>query len=110
MTELVHLDVAEGIATVTLDSPAKGNALSTQLVGELAHHLETAAGDDSVRAVVLSHTGRVFCSGADLDDATPGGGPGESMGAMVAVLRTVLSCPSRWSPGSAGRSAPAGSG
>ena len=89
MTELVHLDVADGIATVTLDSPAKRNALSSQLVGELAAHLRTAAGDDSVRAVVLTHTGRVFCSGADLADPAPGG-PREGMRRMVAVLRTVL--------------------
>jgi len=89
VTELVHLDVADGIATVTLDSPAKRNALSSQLVGELAAHLRTAAGDDSVRAVVLTHTGRVFCSGADLADPAPGG-PREGMRRMVAVLRTVL--------------------
>ncbi|MDQ2755477.1 MAG: enoyl-CoA hydratase family protein [Actinomycetota bacterium] len=89
--ELVHYGVDRGIATVTLDSPSKRNALSAQLVGELAEHLETAAADGSVRAVVLTHTGRVFCSGADLDDATPGGGPADSMRRMLAVLRTVLS-------------------
>lgn len=92
MTELVHLEVVDEIATVTLDSPAKRNALSSQLVGELAAHLGSAAGDDSVRAVVLTHTGRVFCSGADLGDPAPGG-PREGMRRMVAVLRTILTTP-----------------
>lgn len=91
--ELVHHRVDRGIATLTLDSPAKRNALSTQLVVELADHLETAARDDSVRAVVLSHTGRVFCSGADLSDASPGGGPADSMRRMLAVLRSILTMP-----------------
>ncbi len=90
MPELVHYDVDRAVATITLDSPAKRNALSAQLVGELADHLEAAAGDDSIRAVVLTHTGRVFCSGADLSDAAPGGSPADSMRRMLAVLRTIL--------------------
>jgi len=42
MTELVHLDVDHGIATITLDSPHNRNALSAQLRGELLAHLEAA--------------------------------------------------------------------
>jgi methylglutaconyl-CoA hydratase len=66
--ELVHLAVQSGIATVTLDSPANRNALSTQLQGELYDALERSAGDGSVRAVVLDHTGPVFCAGMDLTE------------------------------------------
>jgi methylglutaconyl-CoA hydratase len=72
MTELVHLDVDRGIATVTLDSPHNRNALSAQLRGELHAHLMTALGDDAVRVVVLSHSGTVFCSGMDLKEASAG--------------------------------------
>ncbi len=68
MSELVHLAVERGIAMVTLDSPANRNALSRQLVGELSAHLDTALGDATVRAVVLTHTGTVFCAGADLKE------------------------------------------
>ena len=51
-TELVHLAVADGIATITLDSPHNRNALSRQLTSELWAHLQTALGDDSVRIIV----------------------------------------------------------
>jgi methylglutaconyl-CoA hydratase len=67
--ELVHLDVAAGVATVTLDSPANRNALSRQLLGELRGHLQSALDDDAVRVLVLSHAGPVFCSGMDLREA-----------------------------------------
>ena len=63
MTELVHLDVADGVATITLDSPANRNALSAQLRRELLGHLDTAIADAAARVIVLGHTGRVFCSG-----------------------------------------------
>jgi len=57
MTELVHLDVAAGVATITLDSPDNRNALSAQLRRELLAHLQAAIGDTGVRVIVLSHTG-----------------------------------------------------
>ncbi|MCX5341737.1 enoyl-CoA hydratase-related protein [Streptomyces atratus] len=55
-----------GITTLTLDSPANRNALSARLVGELSTALDACAADDTVRAVVLTHTGNTFCAGADL--------------------------------------------
>jgi enoyl-CoA hydratase/carnithine racemase len=72
-TELVHLDVAEQVATITLDSPHNRNALSRQLVTELFDRLDAAEGDESVKAVVIRSSGRVFCSGADLSEATSQG-------------------------------------
>jgi enoyl-CoA hydratase/carnithine racemase len=42
--ELVHLAVAGGVGTITLDSPANRNALSRQLVADLDRHLATALG------------------------------------------------------------------
>ena len=67
--EVVHIDISGGIATITLDSPRNRNALSRQLTSELEAHLETALGDDAARAVVLTHTGTVFCAGADLKES-----------------------------------------
>lgn len=71
--ELVHYDVVDGVATITLDSPHNRNALSRQLVGELFAHLQAADDDPAVRVVVIGATGRVFCSGADLSEASAGG-------------------------------------
>ena len=73
MSELVHYSAADGVATITLDSAHNRNALSRQLVAELVGHLRTAAADDEVRVVLIASTGRVFCSGADLAEATADG-------------------------------------
>ena len=62
----VRYDVADGVATVTLDSPANRNALSRALVAGLTGALDAAAADPGVRVVVLTHTGTTFCAGADL--------------------------------------------
>ncbi|WP_374774540.1 enoyl-CoA hydratase family protein [Streptomyces sp. NBC_01310] len=66
MAPLVHAAQATGVATLTLDSPANRNALSAELVADLRAALAAAGADPAVRAVVLTHTGTTFCSGADL--------------------------------------------
>ncbi|MCX4970099.1 enoyl-CoA hydratase family protein [Streptomyces sp. NBC_00654] len=75
-----------GITTLTLDAPANRNALSARLVGDLSAALETCAADDSVRAVVLTHTGNTFCAGADLKSPP-------DPAAYVALMRGVLALP-----------------
>ncbi|MFG1609364.1 enoyl-CoA hydratase-related protein [Actinoplanes sp. NPDC049265] len=89
--ELVHTSTAAGITTLTLDSPANRNALSTALMTELLDALATALTDASVRAVVLTHTGSVFCAGADLKETqqvTSGTGrlPAETMSDLLAAI------------------------
>lgn len=71
--ELVHYAVADAVATITLDSPANRNALSRQLVTELYAHLERAGADPDVRAVLIESSSKVFCSGADLTEASTEG-------------------------------------
>jgi enoyl-CoA hydratase/methylglutaconyl-CoA hydratase len=68
--ELVHYAVADALATITLDSPHNRNALSRQLVTELFERLERAAADAEVKVVLVRQVGKVFCSGADLSEAT----------------------------------------
>jgi len=65
---LVRYDVERAVATLTLDSPHNRNALSGALIDQLLAGLARAEADEAVRAVVLSHTGPVFCSGADLKE------------------------------------------
>jgi len=93
MSEVVHYELDRAIATVTLDSPANRNALSAQLVGELSAHLDAAAQDDAVRAVVLTHTGSVFCAGADLKEQVSEGGPEEGTRRVVALMRQIVELP-----------------
>lgn len=89
MTELVHLAVADGVATITLDSPHNKNALSQQLTSELLAHLEAADGDDAVRVIVIRSALDVFCSGADLSEATSVG-MGVGAQRMVDVQRAIV--------------------
>jgi methylglutaconyl-CoA hydratase len=53
---------------LTLNSPANRNALSERLLAQLDQALRDATSDPAVRAVVLTGTGTVFCSGADLSE------------------------------------------
>jgi enoyl-CoA hydratase/methylglutaconyl-CoA hydratase len=92
MTELVHHEVADGVATITLDSPANRNALSRQLVGELFERLDQAGADTSARVVLLRSADRVFCSGADLSEAATGSME-DGARAIVDLQRRILEHP-----------------
>ena len=65
---LVGVQHRGGVRTLTLDSPANRNALSARLLAQLEHALRDATNDPDVRAVVLTGSGTVFCSGADLSE------------------------------------------
>jgi 2-(1,2-epoxy-1,2-dihydrophenyl)acetyl-CoA isomerase len=68
----LRTEVAEGVATLTLNRPEALNALNSQLRRELRAGLKAVARDGAVRSVVITGAGRGFCSGADLR-----GGSGE---------------------------------
>jgi methylglutaconyl-CoA hydratase len=92
-SELVHIDVAAGVATITLDSPANRNALSAQLRRELLAALERAIADDAVRVIVLAHTGRVFCSGMDLKEARGADAADQGVNEFPAILERIWTSP-----------------
>src|SRR3989442_1636600 len=91
--ELVHYEVQRGIATITLDSPHNRNALSAQLRSELRDHLSTAVGDDTVRVIVLSHTGPVFCAGMDLKEAGGASAGQQGVNEFPAILEQIWTSP-----------------
>ena len=62
----VQLDLADGVATVTLNRPDAMNALDIATKDTLLATLAQVADDPDVRAVVLTGTGRAFCVGQDL--------------------------------------------
>lgn len=88
MTELVHLEIAEAVATITLDSEHNRNALSRQLVSELSDHLASAEADESVKTIVITSAHRVFCSGADLSEASADGMV-EGARTLIAIQRAI---------------------
>ncbi|MGX1955402.1 enoyl-CoA hydratase family protein [Streptomyces anulatus] len=83
---LIGRTADRGVTTLTLDSPANRNALSASLVGELRAALAACAADDTVRAVLLTHTSTTFCAGADLK-APP------DPEAFVNLMREIVALP-----------------
>ncbi|RII11742.1 putative enoyl-CoA hydratase [Streptomyces sp. YIM 130001] len=77
---------SRGVSTLTLDAPARRNALSGPLVEALTKALADCGSDARVRAVVLSHTGETFCAGADLKEPC-------SPYAFVALMRQIVELP-----------------
>jgi 2-(1,2-epoxy-1,2-dihydrophenyl)acetyl-CoA isomerase len=62
----VHLDVADGVATVALDRPEGMNALTLDAKRGLLEAVGAVRADSSLRALVLTGRGRAFCVGQDL--------------------------------------------
>ena len=67
-TTQVLTDVQDGVQTITLNQPAKFNALSSDMLAGLAEAMRGAERDAAVRAIVLTGAGKAFSSGADLTE------------------------------------------
>ena len=92
VSALVRSESCDRVVAVTLDSPANRNALSRRLVAELTEALSAAAADENAHAVVLTHTGTTFCSGAAIDEMR-GADPAEGTRALLALFRNLLTLP-----------------
>ncbi|MDQ1740992.1 MAG: 2-(1,2-epoxy,2-dihydrophenyl)acetyl-CoA isomerase [Pseudonocardiales bacterium] len=68
MADVLLIDRADGVATLTMNRPESMNALSTELKDALVQALADVGTDDTVRAVVLTGSGRGFCVGQDLSE------------------------------------------
>jgi methylglutaconyl-CoA hydratase len=91
---LVRRQTTAGVATITLDSPSNRNALSRALIAQLLDALAEAVASPRVRAIVLSHTGPVFCSGADLKETAAALSGGEMPASQLgAALETMWTAP-----------------
>lgn len=66
MTDLVLLDRADGVATVTLNRPEVRNALDSALITALRETMRCLDTDDEVHAIVLTGADPAFCAGLDL--------------------------------------------
>jgi enoyl-CoA hydratase len=89
---LVRSASADRVVTVTLDSPANRNALSRRLVAALRDELAAATAAAGAHAVVLTHTGTTFCSGAALDEMRSGS-PADGTRDLLALFRQLLTLP-----------------
>lgn len=92
--ETITFEIADDIATITLNRPDVMNALNTQMRAEITHAVRTGGGE--ARVVAMTGAGDCFCSGQDLGDA-------RSAAAMdlervlrdeyVPMLRAIYECP-----------------
>jgi 2-(1,2-epoxy-1,2-dihydrophenyl)acetyl-CoA isomerase len=65
MSDLLY-DVKDKIATITLNRPDKLNAFTGDMIEAWARSLQTAQADDDVNVVIVTGSGRAFCSGGDV--------------------------------------------
>jgi enoyl-CoA hydratase/carnithine racemase len=70
-SEPVLYDVAEAIATITLNRPENRNSMTPDVMAAFREAVARAAGDRSLRCVVLTGRGTSFCAGADFRSASP---------------------------------------
>lgn len=62
----IHFDVADNVATITLNRPEALNAFTGTMMNEMIDAFDRIDADDEVRAVIVTGAGRGFCAGADL--------------------------------------------
>jgi 2-(1,2-epoxy-1,2-dihydrophenyl)acetyl-CoA isomerase len=90
MADTVLYEVSDGLATITLNRPEAMNAMNNEAKVALRDAAQAAAGDDSVRAVLLTAAGdRAFCVGQDLKEHVGGLLTARESGAGDGVMSTV---------------------
>jgi len=88
-TDLLY-EVADGIATITLNRPERLNAITIPMLASLSTALRDADLDRQVRVIVLTGAGRGFCAGLDIRDVAAGTGIGADGGGGLATARFDL--------------------
>jgi enoyl-CoA hydratase/carnithine racemase len=68
MSEVVQMQVEDGVALLTLNRPDRLNAWTTEMEHAYFAMLEQCAGDAQIRAIVVTGAGRGFCAGADMQE------------------------------------------
>jgi enoyl-CoA hydratase/carnithine racemase len=68
--EHIGYEVADRVATITLDRPEALNALNPAMIRELRRAYDDAEADDDVWTLLVTGTGRAFCTGADVGEIT----------------------------------------
>lgn len=86
--DLVLCDVAERVATLTLNRPGAANALSDAMLAALKVRLEAIAAEAAIKVVVIRGAGKVFCGGHDLKEMQAGRAAADGGAAYFADLFT----------------------
>jgi 2-(1,2-epoxy-1,2-dihydrophenyl)acetyl-CoA isomerase len=86
----VLLDIADRVATITLNRPDRLNAFNEAMHAQLAQALDRIELDRAIRAVLLTGAGRAFCAGQDLAERQMGGDTAVDLGATLDRLYNPL--------------------
>jgi enoyl-CoA hydratase len=99
--DVVDVEVADRVTTITLQRPSARNALNTQLMGALWDAVVVAGADSEVDVVILTGADPAFCAGVDLKEAAgevdpavsvrwePGEGPGRDVNGLYRFLPSI---------------------
>ncbi len=68
MAEVIRYEVSDGIGTITIDRPAKRNAMTYAILAEFLEVVGHAGQDEDARVLILTGSGGAFCAGTDLSD------------------------------------------
>lgn len=94
MDTATTLEIAGGVARITLNRPENRNALSRELVTSLSGHMGQALADPAARVVLLTGTGNTFCAGADLkEQRTPPPPDAPPVPSLVDMFKMVRDSP-----------------
>ncbi|RJL33636.1 enoyl-CoA hydratase [Bailinhaonella thermotolerans] len=98
VSDTVLYDVAEGVATITLNRPDSMNALITPMKVALLDTLRRAGDDSAARAVLITGAGRAFCAGQDLVEHAANLADGRGLAGTVRdhynpIVRTIMEMP-----------------
>nr|WP_310524917.1 enoyl-CoA hydratase-related protein [Polymorphobacter sp.] len=72
--EHILFEEADGVAVLTINRPERMNALHVGVIAEMIHAVDQVRDNGTARVLLLTGTGRAFCSGADLAGGGAGGG------------------------------------
>lgn len=89
---LVLTDIADGVATLTLNNPDERNTLTAPMVTEIVAAMDAIEADESVGAVVVTGTPPAFCAGANLGNLgkADGGSLGSIYEGFLRIARSPL--------------------
>lgn len=89
-SDVVLLDVSEGVATITLNRPEARNALNMAVKTRLGEVLNTIRHDLEVRAVVINGAGGSFCAGGDIVEMELNDSPHTSRRRLSRLLEEIF--------------------
>jgi enoyl-CoA hydratase len=88
---LVLLEIADGVATLTLNNPDERNTMTAPMVSEIVAAMDRIEGDSAIGALVVTGTAPAFCAGANLGNLAEA--DGESLGVIYEGFLRIARSP-----------------